>query len=144
MKVCVVGLGYWGPNLVRNFLAQDTVSQVICVDQDPAKLKRAGQLFPAAILTDNYESVLEDKSVQAVAIATPVGSHFELAWKALDQGKHVLVEKPMTRTSEQAEKLVHKARELNLTLMVDHTFLYTSAVEKMAEVIQEGSVGDIL
>ena len=78
MKVCVVGLGYWGPNLVRNFLAQDGVRQVICVDQDPGKLKRAGQLFPAAVLTHDYQSVLEDESVEAIAIATPVASHFEL------------------------------------------------------------------
>lgn len=144
MKVCVVGLGYWGPNLVRNFLAQDGVSQVICVDQDPGKLKRAGQLFPAAVLTHDYQSVLEDESVEAIAIATPVASHFELASKALDHHKHVFIEKPMTRTSLQAEKLVLKAKELDLILMVDHTFLYTSAVEKMAEIIHSGSLGEVL
>jgi len=144
MKVCVVGLGYWGPNLVRNLLALEEIEEVVCVDKDSSKLKRAKQLFPSAVLTQDYKSVLEDANVQAVAIATPVESHFQLAMEALDHGKHVFVEKPMTRTSQQAYDLVRKAREANLVLMVDHTFIFTSAVEKMAEVIGGGGVGDVL
>ncbi len=144
MKVCVVGLGYWGPNLVRNFLAQNEVRGVVCVDKDPAKLKRAQIMFPSVSVSENYTDALKDPEVEAVAIATPVGSHYALAIEALENGKHVFVEKPMTRTVEQAENLVKRARELKRVLMVDHTFLFTSAIQKMGEVIKEGGIGDLL
>mgnify|MGYP003346219186 CR=1 FL=1 len=133
MKVCVVGLGYWGPNLVRNFLAQDGVSQVICVDQDPGKLKRAGQLFPAAVLTHDYQSVLEDESVEAIAIATPVASHFELASKALDHHKHVFIEKPIATTVKEADSIIQLAKKHNSIVQVGHIERFNPALLALSD-----------
>jgi len=141
--VGVVGYGYWGPNLVRNF-ATSEVAQVISVsDLDTSKLAISKRLHPAVETTTDFRDLLRDSRIEAVVIATPVHTHYELALAALRCGKHVLVEKPLARTSEQVLRLIDEAARRNLTLMVDHTFLYTPAVQKIRQLITERSLGDI-
>ncbi len=143
MEVCVVGAGYWGPNVARNFLIQDTVSKVHICDLELSRLKAIQKKFPMMEIEQDYTKILENINITVVAIATPVSSHFTLAKQALLAGKHVLVEKPMTATSAQAQELMDIAREKELVLMVDHTFIYTSAVEKMKELVEDGTIGEI-
>jgi len=139
----IVGYGYWGPNLVRNF-SQTDGARVICVcDQSEARRRQVEAHYPAIKTVAKIEDLLADTSIDAVAIATPVSSHFELSMMALRAGKHVLVEKPMTSTAEQAEKLIEEADKRGLTLMVDHTFIYTSAVRKIKELVDNGTLGDL-
>jgi predicted dehydrogenase len=139
----IVGYGYWGPNLVRNFSQADG-ARVICVcDQREARRAQVEAHYPAIKTVAKIEDLLADTSIDAVAIATPVSSHFELSMMALRAGKHVLVEKPMTSTSEQAEKLIEEADKRGLTLMVDHTFVYTSAVRKIKELVDNGTLGSL-
>jgi predicted dehydrogenase len=143
MEVCVVGAGYWGPNLARNFLIQDAVSRVHICDLERERLVAIQKTFPMMEIEQDYEKILKNIDISIVAIATPVSSHFSLAKQALLAGKHVLVEKPMTSTSAQAQELMDIAREKDLVLMVDHTFIYTSAVEKMKELVEDGTIGEI-
>ncbi len=141
--VAVVGYGYWGPNLVRNFASTDG-AQVVCVsDLDPEKLALARRRHPEIAVTTEFRDLLRDSGVDAVAIATPVHTHYELALAALAAGKHILIEKPLARTSEQARHLIDEAARRNLVLMVDHTFLYTPAVQKIRQLIGDGVLGDI-
>jgi predicted dehydrogenase len=140
--VAVVGYGYWGPNLVRNFWSTPGVRLVSVCDLRKERLTGVVERFPAVEITDDYTSVLNDPRVDAVAIATPVFSHFDLALKALQAGKHVFVEKPMTATVAQAQKLVDEADARGLVLAVDHTFIHTGAVRKMRELIDDG-LGDV-
>jgi predicted dehydrogenase len=141
--IAVVGYGYWGPNLVRNF-ANTNGAQVIAVsDFDSAKLGLAKRRYPSISTTTDYRDLLSNPRVDAVAIATPVQSHYDLALKALKAGKHVFIEKPLAQTSAQVRHLIEEADARNLTLMVDHTFLYTPAVQKIRELIVEGKLGDI-
>ncbi|MDZ7267765.1 MAG: Gfo/Idh/MocA family oxidoreductase [candidate division KSB1 bacterium] len=144
MKIGVVGLGYWGPNLVRNFFATEGVEGVVCCDIEEQRLHKIRKVFPNAEVTTSFESLLQRPEVTALAIATPVSSHYPLALRALRAGKHVLLEKPMTTRVEHARELIALAREQGLTLMVDHTFVYTGAVRKIKEMIQRGEIGDIL
>jgi predicted dehydrogenase len=139
----VVGYGYWGPNLVRNFAEADGAKVTVVSDMRPERLNAALKRYPLLKTTTDYRDVLKDPAVDAVAIATPVFSHYGLAMAALRAGKHVLVEKPMTASSEQAMRLIEEADRRGLRLMVDHTFAYTGAVRKIRELIAEGSVGDI-
>ena len=143
MEVCVVGAGYWGPNLARNFLIQDTVTKVHVCDLAMDRLTAIQKTFPMMEIEQDYKKILKNIDITIVAIATPVSSHFSLAKQALLAGKHVLVEKPMTATSAQAQELMDIAQEKGLVLMVDHTFIYTSAVEKMKELVDDGTIGDI-
>ncbi|KQW22248.1 oxidoreductase [Afipia sp. Root123D2] len=139
----VIGYGYWGPNLVRNF-ANSKVSRVVSVsDLDPAKLETVSRQYPGVEVTTEFRDLLMNPEVEAVAIATPVHSHYNLALAALRAGKHVFVEKPLAQTSEQVRHLVEEAERRNLTLMVDHTFLYTPAVQKIRKLISDGALGDI-
>lgn len=139
----VVGYGYWGPNLVRNF-ANSECSRVVSVsDLDPAKLATSKRLHPETETTTDVRDVLQDPRVDAVAIATPVHTHYELALAALRAGKHVFVEKPLAPTSDQVRRLIEEADKRNLVLMVDHTFLYTPAVQKIRELVHEGAIGEI-
>ncbi len=139
----VVGYGYWGPNLVRNF-ANNESSRVIGVsDLDPAKLAASKRSHPTINTTSDFQDLLRDPKIDAVAIATPVHTHFDLALSALKAGKHVFVEKPLAPTSDQVRRLMDEADRRNLTLMVDHTFLYTPAVQKIRELLREGALGDI-
>src|ERR1044071_412411 len=140
----VIGYGYWGPNLVRNFAEAPGARLVGGSDLRDERLAAARRRFPAATTVDDYELLLRDSNVDAVAIATPVSSHFEIAMQSLRAGKHVLVEKPLAATSEQATQLVEEAARRKLVLMVDHTFVYTGAVRKIQEMINAGALGDIL
>jgi predicted dehydrogenase len=141
--VAVIGYGYWGPNLVRNF-ANTEGAQVICVsDLDPERLSLVRRRHPGISTTTDFYDVLRDGRIAAVAIATPVHTHYELALAALRAGKHVLIEKPLAQTTEQARILIEEADRSNLLLMVDHTFLYTPSVQKIRQLIIEGELGDI-
>src|SRR5215218_2594404 len=139
----IIGYGYWGPNLVRNF-TQTTGARVVSVcDQSPARRAQVEAHYPAIKAVADVRDMLADPAIDAVAIATPVFSHFDLAMQALKAGKHVFVEKPFTTTSEQALRLIEEAETRHLTLMVDHTFLYTSAVRKIKDLIDQGSLGQL-
>ncbi len=144
MKIGVVGLGYWGPNLVRNFFATEGVTGVVCCDVEEQRLRKIKKTFTTAEVTTSFDSLLLRPEVTAIAIATPVSTHFSLAKQALRAGKHVLLEKPMTTRGDHARELIALAEEQGLTLMVDHTFVYTGAVRKIKEMIQRGEIGDIL
>ena len=139
--VGIVGYGYWGPNLVRNFSEIPGCSVVGISDLRPDRLALARARYPAAHVTADCEELFRDSRVDAVVIATPVSSHFPLALAALRAGKHVLVEKPFTATSEQALRLIDEADRASLVLAVDHTFVYTPAVRKIREIVSSGSLG---
>ena len=143
INVGVIGYGYWGPNMVRNFYANKDarVAWVCDLSKDRLALVESG--YPTVKTTTDHKDILKDSGVDAVVISTPVSAHFPLAQEALESGKHVLLEKPMTSTVEQSEKLVDLAEKKKRTLMVDHTFLYTGAVRKMKELVQSGELGDI-
>ena len=139
----VVGYGYWGPNLVRNFSSIEGAQVIAICDMDAAKLALGQRRHPNVLITNEFQDLLKDKRIDAIAIATPVHSHFELALAALKAGKHIFVEKPLAQTSEQVRRLIEEAERRKLILMVDHTFLYTPAVQKIRELIVEGSIGDV-
>ena len=139
----VVGYGYWGPNLVRNFWEVPGAKLVSVCDMRPERLSSVTSQYPAVEVTGSFDDVLKDPRIDAVAIATPVSSHYELALRALQAGKHVFIEKPMTATAEQAQRLVDEADRRGLVLGVDHTFVYTGAVRKMRELVRRRQLGDI-
>ena len=141
--VAVVGYGYWGPNLVRNFANTEGCQVIAVSDRDPEKLLLSKRRHPGIQVTTEFRDLLTDNRVDAIVIATPVHTHFDLALAALKAGKHVLVEKPLAQTSEQVSRLIDEAERRSLTLMVDHTFLYTPAVQKIRQLIVDGSLGDI-
>ncbi len=143
MKVGIVGLGYWGPNLIRNFLAHNEVESVAGCDQRQDRLQFIKSKFPSAKLTDNYDDLI-NSDLDIIGIATPVDVHYELAKKALKAGKHIWVEKPFTSTSAQGEELIEIAEAKNLKIFVDHTFIYTGAVRKMKELVDRKELGNIL
>jgi predicted dehydrogenase len=143
ISVGVIGYGYWGPNLVRNFAEAPGGRVGFVTDLHAERLARVTARHPAAKVSSDYRDLIHDPAVDAVAIATPVSSHFELAMAALRAGKHVLVEKPMTATSAQSLALIDEADKRGLVLMVDHTFVYTSAVKKIRELTQNGELGEI-
>jgi predicted dehydrogenase len=144
VRIAVVGVGYWGPNLVRNFAATPGVEVAYVCDLDESRLKQAVRPFRVGALTTRYSDILEDKTVDAVALATPVASHRPLGLAALEAGKHLWVEKPLAGNVKDAEQLVATARARGLRLMVDHTFVYTSAVRKIRDLIAKGELGDVL
>lgn len=139
----VIGYGYWGPNLVRNFSEAPGAAVVGVSDVREERLDQARRRYPAARMTGQYHELLDDPAINAVAIATPVSSHFELAMQALKSGKHALVEKPLAANSEQAAQLIEEAARRKRVLMVDHTFVYTGAVRKIGELVADGSLGEI-
>jgi predicted dehydrogenase len=139
----VIGYGYWGPNLVRNFMEAAGSTVVRVADLREERLASVRSRYPSIKATKNPRDLFLDPSIAAIAIATPVSSHFELARDALKAGKHVLVEKPLTSNSEDARRLIEEAARRRLVLMVDHTFVYTGAVRKIREVVTTGSLGDI-
>jgi predicted dehydrogenase len=143
INIGIIGYGYWGPNLVRNF-AETPGARVSWVsDLDAGKLDLVKRRFPAVGVTTHYRELLDDPNTDAIAIATPVHTHYEIALEALRAGKHVWLEKPMTETSVQARRLVEEAERQKRVLLVDHTFLYTGSVMKMSELIHSGEVGRI-
>jgi predicted dehydrogenase len=139
----VIGYGYWGPNLVRNFSNSESTRVYGVSDLDPAKLAAGKRLHPEITTTSDFRDLLQNPKIDAVAIATPVHTHYNLALEALKAGKHVFVEKPLAPTADQVRRLIDEADKRNLTLMVDHTFLYTPAVQKIRELLKEGSLGEI-
>jgi len=140
--VAVVGYGYWGPNLVRNFMETPGAQLHWVCDLRTERLAGIRSRYPTVQITEDYATVLADPNVDAVAIATPVSSHFKLAMMALRAGKHVFLEKPMAASAEEAQRLVDEADRRNLVLAVDHTFVHTGAVRKMRELVT-GSLGEI-
>lgn len=140
----LIGFGYWGPNLARNFGAQPGCSVSWICDLSEARQKQAALNWPAAKTTGSIDAVLSDPEVHAVLIATPVSTHFEIAKRAIEAGKHVFIEKPMTHTSEEAKALIELAEKHQRVLAVDHTFLFTGAVRKMKEMLDSGELGDLL
>ncbi len=143
IKVGVIGYGYWGPNLVRNFVGAPDCQVMAVADFDAAKLSSCARLYPGIETMTNHRDLINNPGIDAVAIATPVHSHFEIALEALKAGKHVLVEKPLAQTADQVCRLIDEASRRHLTLMVDHTFVYTPAVQKIRQLISDGSLGDI-
>ena len=143
IKIAVIGYGYWGPRIVRNFSATEGCRVVAIGDKSTNRLQRAQIDFPGVEVTCDVESVLTSPEIDAVAIVTPVWTHFELAEQALRNGKHVFVEKPFTSTAEQAEKLIELAEQKDLRIMVDHTFLFTGAVQKIRQMVEEDALGKL-
>ena len=143
MIVGVLGLGYWGPNLVRNFLAQNEVSKVIGCDSRSDRLKFIAERFPAVELISECDELMNGNA-DIIVIATPVKTHFESAKKALENGKHIWVEKPFTSTSAEAEELINLADRKNLKIFVDHTFIYNGAVRKMKDLVESDELGNII
>jgi predicted dehydrogenase len=142
MKVGIIGLGYWGPNLIRNFMGHPEVDKVYGCDLSDDRLNFIKSRFPSAELLKDYNEMLK-KDISIVAIATPVDTHFKFAKMALDSGKHIWVEKPFTATSQEATELINLAEQKNLKIFVDHTFIYTGAVQKMRDLVDSGEIGDI-
>lgn len=144
IKVAVVGCGYWGPNLIRNFVVCPDTEVLWACDKDRERFEKVRQLYPAIKGTTDIAEILADERTDAVAVATPVGTHFSIAEACLKEGKHVLVEKPLASRLDQGEELVKLARQKNLQIMCDHTFCYTGAVRKMKEIVDSGSLGELL
>jgi len=140
----IVGCGYWGPNMVRNFSAQPNCSVRAICDLDPARLADLGGHFPAARQETDVRELFSSGDIDAVSICTPVGTHYTLARAALEAGKHVLVEKPMTDSVETSRALVELAHAKDLVLQVDHTFVYSGAVQKLKKVLDSGELGELL
>ena len=143
VRVGVIGYGYWGPNIVRNLHSLETCEIVTVCDKTPAALQRAHRLYPGIHLTTEFSEILSSTDIDAVAVVTPVWTHYELAKAALQNGKHVFVEKPFTSTSQQAEELIELAQRKNLKIMVDHTFLFSGAVRKIRELVDDGTLGSL-
>jgi len=143
IRIGVVGFGYWGPNLVRNFAEAKGARVVRVCDARAERLAIAAKRYPGIEVGQDPMELIHASDVDAVVIATPVSSHFPLALEALRSGKHVLVEKPLASTSEQALRLIDEAERRKLTLLVDHTFVYTGAVRQIRERVDSGSLGDI-
>ncbi len=143
LRIGVIGYGYWGPNLVRNFMESAGAQVTWVSDMIESRLAQVKNRYPSIKTTTNFNELLTSKEVDAVAIATPVSTHFDLAMAALLAGKHVLVEKPLSDSSKKAKLLIEEASRRNLILMVDHTFPFTGAVRKIQELVSSGQLGDI-
>jgi predicted dehydrogenase len=143
VRVGVIGYGYWGPNIVRNLHGQKNVQAVMVCDQNPEALARARKAYPSIETVLDPQDILRSPDIDAVAVITPVWTHYELAKMALENGKHVFIEKPFTSSSAQAEELIDLAARKKLTIMVDHTFLFTGAVRKIHELTESGALGDL-
>jgi predicted dehydrogenase len=144
MKIAVIGCGYWGPNLVRNFIQSNKIEQVICCDLDQKRLDRMKGLYPSVEILKDFKELLDRPDLDAVVIATPVKTHHPIAKEFLSHGKHVLVEKPFTHSYDTALELIKLAEEKQKVLMVDHTYEYTAAVNKIRSIIENGELGKIL
>jgi predicted dehydrogenase len=143
INVGVIGVGYWGPNIVRNFIANPNTNVTMCADIKEQRLNVIKGLYPSVATSTDYRDIVRNTAIDLVVICTPVFSHYELAKEALQNGKHVLVEKPMTHTAAQAEDLLNVAAGKNRQIFVDHTFVYTGAVRKIAHLIDDGELGDL-
>ena len=143
MKVGVVGYGYWGPNIVRNFHTANGSQVAMVCDMNQQALKKIKKIYPDIKLTTVSDELITSPEVDAVAVITPVFTHYELAKKALQEGKHVFIEKPFTSNSKEAEELIELAEKKGLKIMVDHTFLYTGSVKKIKQLVDDNVLGDI-
>ena len=137
----IIGYGYWGPNVVRNLDQLDGSKVVAVSDKSPAALKRAANAYPHVTVSADTADIIASPDIDAVAVVTPVWSHYELTKAALENGKHVFVEKPFTSNAAQAEELINLAEQKNLKIMVDHTFLFTGAVKKIKQLVDDGTLG---
>jgi predicted dehydrogenase len=144
ITIGVIGCGYWGPNLIRNFAENERAQLRWICDTDEKRLNAIGRRYPAARTASDYHQLLADAELDAVVIATPVATHYKFAKDALDAGKHVLIEKPFTTNSREAGELLQLAMKRGLTLMVDHTFVYTGAVRHIKEIVESGELGELL
>jgi len=143
IKVAQIGVGYWGPNLLRNLIANNRCTVAAVVDLSPDRRQYVKQLYPAVEVTDSADHILEDTSISAVVISTPVATHFDLAMKALSCGKHILVEKPLARSVAEAEQIGELATKKGCVAMVGHTFLFNPAVRYVKKLIEGGELGDL-
>ena len=143
VKFGVIGYGYWGPNVVRNLASLEDSQVVAIAELNPAARKRAQKAHPAIRVTQDASELISSAEIDAVAVITPVWTHYQLAKAALEHGKHVFVEKPFTSNADQGEELINLARQKNLTIMVDHTFLFTGAVKKICQLLEEGALGKL-
>ncbi|MBW1855617.1 MAG: Gfo/Idh/MocA family oxidoreductase [Deltaproteobacteria bacterium] len=143
MNTAVIGYGYWGPNIVRNFNAIEDVQVISVCDKNPNVLKVAKKTYPSLKVTTDFNEITSSPDIDIVAIVTPIYTHFELAKKSLENGKHIFVEKPFTATVDQAEELIELADKKNLKIMVDHTFLFTGAIRKIKELIDSDMLGNL-
>ena len=143
LRVGVIGYGYWGPNIVRNFHGQEQSRVVAVCDKSQKSLAKVRHAFPDMATTDDVDDLLTSSDIDVIAVVTPVWTHFELAKKALQNGKHVFVEKPFTCSVAQGEELIELAERKGLKIMVDHTFLFTGAVRRMKTMIDDGTLGEL-
>lgn len=143
VRMGIVGYGYWGPNVTRNFFGASGCTVAAVCDSRPDMLRRVKQTYPSLSVTTAATDILSSTDIDAVAVVTPVWTHFDLAKEALENGKHVFVEKPFTSTVVQAEQLIELAAKKKLHIMVDHTFLFTGAVRKIRQLITEGALGKL-
>lgn len=143
LRAGVIGCGYWGPNIIRNLDALPEVDLIYIADLNLDQLKKQQALYPHVKTTTNYQDIIQDPSIDIVLIVTPVNTHYHFAKEALANGKHVFVEKPLTNSVQSSAELCKIAESKNLTLMVGHTFVFTSAVRKMKEILDSGEIGKI-
>ncbi|MBC8255237.1 MAG: Gfo/Idh/MocA family oxidoreductase, partial [Ardenticatenia bacterium] len=143
LKMAAVGCGYWGPNLIRNFNNHPDVELTTICDLDEGRRAHMSSLYPHAKVTANLEDVINDKSVAAVVVATPVSTHFSLGIAVLESGKHLFIEKPMAASAEECRQLVEAAKARQLQVMVGHTFLFVPAVRMIRDLMVQGELGDI-
>ena len=143
LRIGVIGFGYWGPNVVRNFSAAKGSQVVAVCDINKTVLEKVKKAYPYVKVMNDANELINDTQIDAVAIATPVFTHFELGKRALEAGKHIFIEKPLTHTVAEGEELIELAAKKNLKIMVDHTFLYTGAVRKIKELVEDNVLGDL-
>jgi len=143
IKFGVIGYGYWGPNVVRNLDRLDEAEVVAVCDRSAAARKKVAKAYPDVLVTDDPAELISSPEIDAIAVVTPVWTHYELAKAALENGKHVFVEKPFTSNAAQAEELIDLAARKNLKIMVDHTFLFTGAVTKIKQLLRDGALGKL-
>jgi predicted dehydrogenase len=143
MNFGVIGYGYWGPNIVRNIASLEGSQVLAIAEMSPSARNRAQKAYPGISVTPDSRDLILSPRIDAIAIVTPVWTHYELAKAALENGKHVFVEKPFTSNTAQAEELINLAEQKNLTIMVDHTFLFTGAVRKISQLLDEGTLGKL-
>src|SRR6201998_1243252 len=143
IRIGVIGYGYWGPNIVRNFHTHDSSQVVMVCDRNPKCAERLKKVFPGIAFSVDENDILKSPDIDLVAVVTPVWTHYELAKQALENGKHIFVEKPFTCSVAQSEELIELANKKNLKIMVDHTFLFTGAVRKIKELVDKKELGDL-
>jgi len=140
INIGLIGYGYWGPNLARNFHSNPDMELAVICDFSGDRLEKAGKLYPQVKLTKDVDDLFNDTNLDAIAVATPVSTHFDLAHKALSNDKHVWIEKPMTEKVAQGRALIELASKKKKVIFVDHTFIYTGAVRKIKEIIDAGDL----